>query len=62
MRGWREAAMQGDAIQVVTTAIRDLLATALNVTAGDIYVGPLNDPQAAGKRASHMPWTRASSS
>lgn len=44
--------MQGDAIQVVTTAIRDLLATALNVTAGDIYVGPLNDPQAAGKRAS----------
>jgi hypothetical protein len=44
--------VQGDAIQVVTSAIRDVLAAALSVPTGDIYVGPLNDPQAAGRRAS----------
>jgi hypothetical protein len=36
--------VQGDALQVVTIALRDFLATALGVPPGDIYVGPLNDP------------------
>jgi hypothetical protein len=40
--------MNANAIQLVTLALRDLLAPALG---GSVYIGPLDDPQAAGAAA-----------
>lgn len=42
--------MQGDAIQLVSQALRDFLQTALAAQSinGPVYVGPLDDPDAAG--------------
>ena len=39
--------MNADAVQVVTKALQDLLAPAV----GNVYVGPLDDPQAQGSDA-----------
>jgi len=39
--------VKGDAVQVVTKALQELLAPAI----GTVYVGPLDDPQAAGAKA-----------
>jgi hypothetical protein len=39
--------MKGDAVQVVTKALQDLLTA----TIGTVYVGPLDDPQASGAKA-----------
>src|SRR5262249_49195035 len=43
--------MQGDAIFNVTKALQDFLTTAINGSPGDVFVGPLDDPNANKAKA-----------